>query len=514
VRRIGGRVGLGAGAALLLVAAWLSPRAVPFNMDEFVHYHALGCATAVLSRDLPLIRDGCGHYDLSLPFTSTPLPLRSYAYIGSLPSVTFYPFWRVVRDPVAARIQGAVFFLLWLWLAARVLRVRPAALVTASLVFPVFLATFVVDEGPVGLSALLFAGALLATRRSLDTTGRRGAVGWAVLAGLLLFLGLWVKLVFAWWLPAFAAFALGEVRRRSGSIGEGVRQHTVALLAGLLALLLPTLVLLASVDRAGRPYAVAFRGSGVSTEAEAVEAVAIGLGRYVTDASLVAPRNLALPPWPVDVLPAVLSAAILGLGLRRGTGRRPEVAGWAALSVLTFGLVASSGHSRWPHHLAFPLLLLVLALAVALEGLRPRARLAAATLAVVFWATLALRLPGASSPADSSKEKDRILALVRGSGLDRERLQLHTSWGTYYIAQLFGDPLRLLVYMRGAPDDPRRLEEARALAWARGRKVLLFSSRRWERIQTPAVETTLGRPVRAWRRGTWWVVEYDPGGRN
>jgi len=514
VKGIGGRIGLSAGVTLLLVAAWLSPRAIPYNMDEFVHYHALGCATAELSRHLPLIRDGCGYYDLSLPFTFTPLPLRSYAYIGSLPSLPFYPLWRVVRDPVAARLQGAIFFLLWLWLATRLLRVRPVALVTASLVFPLFLATFVVDEGPVGLSALLFVGALLATRRSLDTTERRGAVGWAVLAGVLLFLGLWVKLVFAWWLPAFAVFAFEEVRRRSPSTGEGVRRHTGAILAGLLALLLPTLVLLASVDREGRPYAVALRGSGVSTEPDAVEAVAIGLGRYVADASLVAPRNLALPSWPVDVLPAVLSAVILGLGLWRGPGRRREMAGWVALSALTFGLVASSRHSRWPHHFAFPLLLLVLALATALDGLRPRARLAVATLAVVFWATLAVRLPARSSPAASSPEKDQLLALVRARGLDRESLQLHTSWGTYYIAQLFGDPVRLLVYMRGAPDDPRRLEEARALARAHGRTVLLISARRWERIQTPAVEATLGRPVRTWRRGTWWAVEYDPRGRD
>ncbi len=230
------------------------------------------------------------------------------------------------------------------------------------------------------------------------------------------------------------------------------------------------------MDRDGRPYVVAFRGSGVSTEPEAVEAVAIGLGRYVADASLVVPRHLALPSWPVDVLPAVLSAAILGLGLWRGAGRRREMAGWAALSALTFGLVAASSHSRWPHHFAFPLLLLVLALATALDGLRPRARLAVATLAVVFWATLAVRLPAGSSPADSSPEKDQLLALVRARGLDRESLQLHTSWGTYYIAQLFGDPLRLLVYMRGAPDDPRRLEELRALARACGRKVLLISS--------------------------------------
>ena len=499
---------LAAGVLALLAAAWLSPRVVPYNMDEFVHYQALGCATAERSRELPPIRDGCGWFDLRLPFSRAPLPLRSYAYIGSLPSLPFYPFWRGLQDPVAARVQGAVFFLLWLFLAARLLRVGKGAIVAASLVFPVFLATFVVDEGPVGLSALLFAAALLGVRRSLDAPGRHGALGWAVLAGLLLFLGLWVKLVFAWWLPAFALFALAEARRRSPSIGQAVRRRLPEILAGSAAVLLPTLVLLASVDREGRPYAAASRWSGVSAEPEAVEAVAVRLARYAIDASLVAPRNLALPSWPLaDAQPAVLSAGILALGFWRRR-RRLEIAGWAGLAALTFALVASSGQSRWPHHFAFPLFLVVLALGVALEVAGPRARLVAAALVVALWATLAVRLPAGVSPPDSSREKDDLLALVRADGLDRRTLQVHSSWGTYYIAQLFGDPQRMLVYLRAAPDEPERLAQLRDLARERGRALLLLSGRRWERLHTPEVEAVLGRPERTWQFGSWWAVEY------
>ena len=66
---------------------------------------------APLQRGLPSFRDGCGLYDLRLPFTTTPLPLRSYLYIGSVPALPFYPFWRLIGDPVAVRVQGAVFFL-------------------------------------------------------------------------------------------------------------------------------------------------------------------------------------------------------------------------------------------------------------------------------------------------------------------------------------------------------------------------------------------------------------------
>jgi len=497
-----------AGGLFLLLLAGLSPRAVPFNMDELVHYQPLGCATAPLQRELPLIRDGCGYHDLRLPGTAAFLPLRSYLYIGSAPVLPYVPFWFLFDDPVSARVQGAVFFLLAVLLAGRLLRARPSSVLLAALVYPVFLVTFLVDEGPVGLSAVLLLGALLAARRAVAAAGPR-SVAWAALAGLLLFLGLWTKLVFAWWLPAAAAFALAEVRSPEGSWRSAVARRRRAAFAGAAALLLPTALLLASVDREGRPYAAVLRQGRVSADPDRVEAAAGRLTPYVVDGSRVAPRNLLLPRSPIDPLPLGLAAGILLLAARPG-GRRRAVAAWTAVAALTFVLASSSEYSQWPHHFAFPLLLLVLALALALDGSSPRVRGAVAVLVLAFWATLAARWPAAVFPGESSPAKDELLRFVRARGLDRGSLQLHTSWGTYYIAQLFGDRERLLVYMRSATDDPERLETVRALAEARGRSVLLVSSRRWERIQSPAVAAVLGRPRATWRFGDWWAVEYDP----
>jgi hypothetical protein len=508
VRRFSRRTGLLAtGVVALLTAAWLSPRAIPYNMDEFVHYQALGCASAPRSRELPLIRDGCGHFDLRLPLTTEPLPLRSYSYIGSVPAVPFYPFWRLLGDPVAARVQGAFFLLLWAALAARLLRVGASAIVTAGLVFPVWPVTFLVDEGPVGLSALLLLLALAATRRALAAPGRDAAIAWAAAAGLAVFLGLWTKLVFAWWLPALTVFALDEARRQGLSLAMLVRWRAPTLLAGALAALLPTALLLASTDRDGRPYAAVLWQGALSAEPEDVEGVAVRLVRYVTDGSLAAPRNVMLPSWPVDPLPLLLSVSLLVAGLG-WSGRRREIVTWAVLSALTFAFVASSGYSQWPHHVAFPLLLLAFALALCVDGLPPRGRLAAAAVAALFWATLAARLPSAVYPVDSSPDKDRLLATVREKGLDRSTLQLHSSWGTYYTAQLFGDRERMVVYARRAVDDPARLRQMAELARRAGRPLLVVSSRRWERLHTPEAEAALGRPERTWQFGSWWAVEY------
>lgn len=496
------------GALALLAAAWLSPRAIPYNMDEFVHYHALGCATATHARELPLIRDGCGWHDLSLPFTETPLPLRSYYYVGSIPSLFFYPFWRLVGAPVAARLAGATCFLLCTFLAGRRFGVRASAIVGASLVYPVWLVTFVVDEGPVGLSAAFLLLGLLAFRRALREQSLVSA-SWAAAGGLALFLGLWTKLVFAWWLPVVAVFVLEEARRQGPSLWAVAKRRLPALVAAAAFLALPTAVLLASLDHDGQPYAAALGKAGVSAEPEDLQAVAVRLLAYVWDGSLVAPRNVELAASRLDVLPLLVSVLLLALGWRRSPRRR-ELATWALLSALTFALVAGSGYSRWPHHFAFPLLPLVLALAVALEALTARERLVALTLVAVFWATLVVRLPSAQVVPSSSADKDRLLVFVRERGLDRETLQVHASWGTYYIAQLFGDPERMVVYARGVVDDPRRLRQLADLAAANRRAVLLLSSRRWERLQTPAVETAFGRPLHTWQFGSWWAVEYRP----
>jgi hypothetical protein len=507
MRGVGRSIGFACGAAVLLAFAALSPRLVPYNMDEFVHYHALGCASAPLQRGLPAFRDGCGLYDLRLPLTRTPLPLRSYYYIGSFPAVPFYPFWRLLGDPLAVRLQGAVFFLAWIALVARLLRVPLSVAAGASLVVPTLLVTFLVDEGPVGLAALLFAGGLLAIRRAV-ALGDRGSPRWGALGGLLLFLGLWSKLVFACLLPAVVLFTLEEIRSREGSWRLVARRRSA--LAGIaLGLLLPSTLLLASSDSEGRPYAAALERSRVSIRPSEVAERFARLVSVATEPRLSAARNVELAPSRLDLLPPVLCAAVLLVVARQRQARRREIAGWTALSVLTLGLLSLSAYCQWPHHAFYGLLLLALALALALDAAGPGARWALAVLVLAGWASLAARWAGgASYPTESAPGKDELLRFVRQSGLDRGTLQVHTSWGTYYVAQLFGDPARMVVYLRALSEDPVQLAQVRELAREHGRPLLMVGSRRWERFQTPSLAALVGEPSRRWTFGEWWVAEY------
>jgi hypothetical protein len=493
----------------LVTLAWLSPSAIPYNMDEFVHYQVLGCATAPLGRGLPAYRDGCGLYDLRLPLTTRPLPLRSYYYIGSLPVVPFYPLWRMLDDPVAARLQGALFLAIWVGLATKLLRVRWTSVALAALLFPAFALGFLVDEGPVALPAILLLAGLLCARRALEAERRGSAVAWAALAGFAGFLGVWTKLVFACWAVAVVVLVGAEGFRRHSSPAALLRARLPALAAALIGFALPTLLLLASVDQDGRAYAAALRRGRLTPSLTAVAERAAHLARDAFDASVLAPRNLTLPASAPDLLPPLAVTLLLAWAVSRAS-RRGEILLWLAVALPTLGLIASSAFAQWPHHAHYPVLLVVLALALAIDGAGRPGRLAAAAAVALLMTSLGVRLSHAEYPVEASPDKDHLLRLLRSRELDRTAFQAHTSWGTYYIAQLFGDPARQLVYIKGLSDDATQLAEVRRLAREAGRPVLLLSSRRPDRLQTPAVNAILGPAGECWRFGSWSAVEYHP----
>jgi hypothetical protein len=162
------------------------------------------------------------------------------------------------------------------------------------------------------------------------------------------------------------------------------------------------------------------------------------------------------------------------------------------------------------HHFVLGLAFVVVALAVVLGRLReerPAVFRGAAVVVAAYWLSLAARYPSATIDPRDGFGKDRLLAFVRESGLDRRAIQLHVSWGTYYVAHMFGDRDQAVLFSRRFPDDPEMLAYARAAADARGRGVLVVT-RRLDKLQTEAMTTVLGAPKAVHDFGDWWAVEY------
>jgi hypothetical protein len=494
------------GAAAVLSAAALSPRAVPFDMDEFAAYHALGCAAYPLSRQLNVYRERCADDELIPPLVSRPLPLRSYLYIGSLPVVPFYPFWRLFHAPVAARVQGAAFFLIAVHLLSRLVGAPSGTMLLAALVFPIFPGTFLVDTGPVGISLVLLASALLLVR-SAAAADTRLAWRWAAAAGAVSFLGVWVKLNFVWLLPAVLLFWAHELRRAGRGHGA-YRRTAVALAAFLAAFLVPTTWLMLARTPDGQRYYDVVRLGGLSADPEAIATQAGTLASYFADGSAAAPRVLSFPGRAIDLVPCVLASVLL-LGALERSRRGPE-AFWLAAAFVTFLVMLPSARAWAAHHFVLGLVFVVLALAAGLRRLgaeRPSFVRGVAVVVAAYWLSLVARWPAATIDPRDSLGKDRLLAFVRSSGLDRRSVQLHVSWGTYYIAHLFGAREQAVLFSRKFPEDSGMLAYARAAADARGRGVLVVT-RRLDKLQTEAMGEVLGPPRATHDFGDWWAVEY------
>jgi hypothetical protein len=201
----------------------------------------------------------------------------------------------------------------------------------------------------------------------------------------------------------------------------------------------------------------------------------------------------------------VLAGVVLVAGL--WSERRRDVGLWLAAAALTFGATVVSGRALASHHLAFALAFLVMALASALRDATAPALRAALGLVVLFWASLAVRAPAARVDPRSGAEKDEMLAWIRASGLDRSTVQLHASWGTYYIAHLFGAPAEIVLFSRKFAREPDYLKAAHDLAREEGRGVLLLTCEP-ERFRADVVEAQLGPLAAEHRFGTWRALEY------
>jgi hypothetical protein len=179
---------------------------------------------------------------------------------------------------------------------------------------------------------------------------------------------------------------------------------------------------------------------------------------------------------------------------------------------LTFANTVFSWHSWGPHHIAYTVLFVVLSLATTLDTLRRRWPSAFAILGLAcaaVWGSMLLRLPPAVIDPELGFAKDQLLAEIREQRLDRGTIQVHASWGTYYISHLFGDRARVVLTVDDVERSHARRAQIRELARASGRSILLIAMSDDVR-GAEAVLADFGRPLRTLRSGPWSAQVFDP----
>ena len=210
---------------ITLLIVFLFCAVVPYEMDEFIHYHPLLCHYYP-GNLLNTFRGGCSIYDLNVLNTGIILPLRSFYYSGSFPALYYLPLFLLWRSPISARWMGLLFILLQSILLSKLYNRKLPAVFAAMLVFFPYVFQHVVDTGPVAFQITTVYLSMYLFRRWHEHGSARSAVG----AGIVLFLGLWTKLTELWLLPGIGLlFAISLLEHKGNLLDVRPVMHWISM---------------------------------------------------------------------------------------------------------------------------------------------------------------------------------------------------------------------------------------------------------------------------------------------
>lgn len=508
-----------------LLLVFLFCAVVPYEMDEFIHYHPLLCHYYP-GNLLNTFRGGCSIYDLNLLNTGVVLPLRSFYYSGSFPALYYLPLFLLWRSPVSARWMGLLFILLQSVLLSKLYK-RKLPTVFASLVlfFP-YMFQHVVETGPVAFQITTVYLCASLFRRWHE----RNSMFAAAMAGLLLFLGLWTKLTELWLLPGIGLLFLLSFVEHKGhllDINPVFRQITEFLRVSPVGL--PPLERAAAPGQAPRepghrrrflaqflvffflftaPSTVLFLSTSPNdptvhpllkqlndSEQRVIPALDEAFWSIPIVKAFVNPLEATQRIYQVGAAGSLAYAydffiygAPLGLLLLAIT-RRPRrwnriVRGLLLYGVflLTAGIVLATKQSWAMHHaiLSFPFLILSTFEALEcfrlektphwIEGLLRKAFIAAFVLLNLAWFLL---FPLQRVQVFNDGSKTTVNHLLQDPVLAERYFYVVLDWGMYYYQGLYGADQQSVLYMRGLWEE-RQIKELKDLSALHKRKLLFI----------------------------------------
>jgi hypothetical protein len=503
---------------------------VPYNTDEFIHYHALLCHAYPLNA-LNTFTGACGALDLNFLQTGLVVPLRAYLYSGSFPSLYYLPLFWLWPSPVSARLLNVLFLLLQAAVLGKLFRLKAGHIFLGLLLFFPYAFQHVVDTGPVSFHILsVYAIALL-----FDRWIKNPSYLYPVAAGILAFLAVWTKLLYLALLPGIGMlFALAAYEARASfATQKSASRLSAQLLAGTFVFLLLTASLLISTDPAnpashplmeellskGKRYELAeFFRAFPSLEVTKALLNPFAATHRIYDVWALSGSGLARL-YTMLLYLGVPVFALFALCLRE---LRPSA--WKPLIVyllfpFTFLLIAATRMSWAMHHavLAFPFLVLaalsllsVLRKATTRRGvlLRKVYKISLGLFFVInlFWFAL---FPSQQVKSSDDPSKERINALLHSDAIAQEYFYVITDWGMYFYQGLYGSKHQSVLYMNGLYEQ-ERFEALKKLSTDHHRKLLFIVNEKAGTTDLPLIRSRFALTrCEALEKDAAWQVWYE-----
>ena len=432
---------------------------VPFNMDEFVGYRALAYWYYPLNRLNTFVESYHG-YDLAPFGKNFFLQLRSYQYIGSLPSIIYYPLFKVWPSPYSARFLGLLILAIQALLIHRIFKIDPLLSFILLLSYMPYAFQHVVDKGPVALqiTSVFFICYLMPKWMLSIRNNSRLSGTYPLVIGIVFFLGVWIKIAYFFMLPGILGLMLYYIiSERDMFVSSGysklkkIAQHLLILFC---AAGIPIFILLNAFDRYGYRYYGYLTYSiqnPINRNIERLIKHLYKLSEYFINPPATANNIFIMKE--VMTLAGILMAAVIIILLYYGIRQcRMEKIKYAfplvniALFLLTFFFIALSARTKYMHHVVLSLPFLIFALFYIGSKLYKNAFVI--ILLVIFLATNYI------SYFDLTKLKptpfDHPSKIKLNNLLNKyadKYVFIVIDWGLFYIKALYGDKNQCVVYI-------------------------------------------------------------------
>lgn len=486
--------------------------AIPGNIDEHSALHALACWYFPANTQNVGFIDDC--YRFKLWLFGQQVWERSYYYLGAVPSLLYYPLYRLWASPLSAQCMGIALYALSIVGASRLLRVPLwcALIAFASNYFLLYLA--VRDFGGVAIHIAAAIFLPLLAKRVVDASSRAHYIGYSMLLAALMFAAFETKPIFVYLIPSICILTLVAYPEWIAGKIQFLHVCRRLLPAGVGALFLIACLVSLSITeyRDVSYFSMLTKANGGSMHEAGYEARlarSVDCVAHVTSTVSFLRRsgstNCAWTPhyaqWIDPAMPRMVSLLYLGwvmvliaaCAYWRPATRKPI--GWLlAAGFLVLILVNMHGGARQAHHYFMAWVMWACALSVALLELRRSA--------VRYWnaGAIGLCLAGLSIAvmnsyiiADPAVSWDRWAVMRK---LDQDDIAplamvVDLQWGTYFTSSLYGPREQFEVHYK---DFSRRtwrvrgafLQHARNTAWRSGRELLFVGMRRnvqWHMIR-------------------------------
>lgn len=225
-------------------------------MDEFASFHALACLNYPLN-SLNTFRESCTGYDLA-PIPNLYLPLRSYHYEGSVSGLIYFPLFKLWPSPYSGRLLGMLMLLFQAYCLRKLFNTNLTLTFLLLLYFMPYVFQHIVDYGAAAINVTSVYLICLLIRKWIVLIPQENRRSWlaAMGIGLLMFLGVWIKLTYFFIIPALSIMALYHVFSNRPILDFA--KHRKKLFKDLMLLALsfavPTFILLNAFDRSNHRY--------------------------------------------------------------------------------------------------------------------------------------------------------------------------------------------------------------------------------------------------------------------